>query len=257
MRYKPITLVADDSHVFAMYFTILLGRMGFDVIPVSTGEDAFKLSKVFNPDLITLETMLPKTDGVAALKNIKGDEEISNIPVIMISKDSAAKTQKACLKAGASGYLTKPLDIMALHKAIQDCLVYSKGHKREHLRTTCNERVILQHNGITKHVTAITLSEGGMYVKEKNLLPVSTKLKIIMSLSGKEKIALAGSIIYTKGIYREGLIKTIPGMAIRFNKTPKKHAPALRAKILSYLLEDIINETGNDVITVGKLHRAS
>ena len=63
---KKTVLVADDSETFVMYFSLLLKRLGFDVIPAENGLEAVKLIKVTEPNLVMLDIRLPGMDGIIA-----------------------------------------------------------------------------------------------------------------------------------------------------------------------------------------------
>ena len=65
---KKSILIADDSETFVMYSSILLKRLGFDVIPVENGAEALKLIKVMEPTLVMLDIHIPVMDGLTTLR---------------------------------------------------------------------------------------------------------------------------------------------------------------------------------------------
>ncbi len=85
MSDRPTAVIVDDSEMFLMYFAVFLNRLNIDVLPVRSGEEAYNLSRVVKPDLITLDLHLPEEDGVDILKQIRQDRDIADTPVIIVS----------------------------------------------------------------------------------------------------------------------------------------------------------------------------
>lgn len=79
-----ILLVEDDIILQKMYRDKLL-KESYEVILASDGQAGFEKAKNEQPDLILLDLMLPKTDGITALKMLKGDEKTSQIPVAILT----------------------------------------------------------------------------------------------------------------------------------------------------------------------------
>ena len=130
METRPIAVVVDDSKPFLMYLSILLNRMNLEVLPVSNTAEAIELSRVTRPSLITMDMMMPDMDGLEALHVIRGDSELADLPVIMISSYQNKNEQWEALSLGCVDVLDKPVDLRRLHKAIQRCDLYSGGRRR-------------------------------------------------------------------------------------------------------------------------------
>ena len=128
-RSKRI-LIVDDSETFLMYFSILLRRMGFHVIPADSGMTALKLLRVLMPDIVVLDIAMPQMDGITTLRCIKGDMHTSDIPVIIVTVSTDQKYYKECKKLGCSGYLTKPVKVPDIYNKLNSCMS-SIGKKRK------------------------------------------------------------------------------------------------------------------------------
>jgi signal transduction histidine kinase len=89
-----------------------------------TGAGAKELVRMVKPNLILLDLNLPEKDGDTVLTEIKTDDEIKDIPVVVISADAMPKKIQQLMKQGALEYLTKPLDVVELVKVIRQ---YFKG----------------------------------------------------------------------------------------------------------------------------------
>lgn len=78
-------LVVEDDKFLADVFLTKLTKEGFNVIQAFNGEDAISVTKKYHPDLILLDIIIPKKDGFDVLKEIKEDETVKDIPVIIMS----------------------------------------------------------------------------------------------------------------------------------------------------------------------------
>ncbi|EKE16527.1 MAG: hypothetical protein ACD_11C00004G0025 [uncultured bacterium] len=103
---KKILLVEDDIFIRDIYQTKLSGE-GFDVVSAENGLDAMKKINGFIPDLILLDIVMPYMDGMDFLKEIKKQETLKNIPVIMLSNLSDRERVTDAASLGVNDYLIK------------------------------------------------------------------------------------------------------------------------------------------------------
>jgi len=102
---KKILLVEDDVSVCDLYEHVLISA-GYDVISAEDGDKALKLIKD-KPDLILLDIMLPKIDGIEVLKRFKASEDARSIPVIMLTNLGQESIVQEALRIGARDYQVK------------------------------------------------------------------------------------------------------------------------------------------------------
>ena len=100
-------MVVDDDPVVRDLLTRLLGRNGYRVDTVSSGEQALERARETRPDAITLDVLMPTMDGWAVLSALKDDPDLAPIPVIMVS---IVDDRSIGFSLGASDYLNKPVD---------------------------------------------------------------------------------------------------------------------------------------------------
>ncbi len=244
---KKTVLIADDSETFVMYFSLLLKRLGFEIIPAENGLEALKLIKVTEPNLIMLDIRMPVMDGMTALRLIKKDKQTTEIPVIMVTTDSRPETIEECKRLGCSGYITKPVNITKIHKVLQECLYSPMGFKRRHVRATYKEKVSVSYNGTSYGLYAGTLSEGGIYVTKKDSFPIGSEVKVTLCLEKGEELCIDASVIYVKGVYGD-LFKAPPGMALEFKNLTDEKAAVLKNFVKKLLTNDIIDSQEETVI---------
>ncbi|MBI4040074.1 response regulator [Candidatus Daviesbacteria bacterium] len=105
MDQKKILLIEDDLFIRELYERTL-GRAGYQVITAPDGEAGLTQAKD-KPDIILLDIMLPKINGINVLKKLKIDSDTKDIPVVLLTNLGQESIVKEAFKIGASGYLMK------------------------------------------------------------------------------------------------------------------------------------------------------
>jgi len=122
MRTPPWILVADDN---AMNLDILRTRLtaqGYEVLTAVDGDEALAVAREKQPDLILLDIMMPKLDGIEVCRRLKADASLPFMPVVMVTAKADTTDVIAGLDAGADEYLTKPVDHAALVARVKSML---------------------------------------------------------------------------------------------------------------------------------------
>ena len=101
-------LVVDDSEFMRMVLKNILKEQGYKIIETSDGTQAIEQFKVEKPDLVLLDIIMPKKDGVAVLGSLKQINSDAN--VIMITAVGQEQIIEECQNLGARGYIIKPFD---------------------------------------------------------------------------------------------------------------------------------------------------
>lgn len=101
-----ILLIEDDETLVRAYKDHFM-RAGYDVGISLDGEDALEKVKIFHPDLILLDILMPKLDGISVLIKLKDDIETKEIPVIMLTNVGGGEKVKEAAQAGAMIYFVK------------------------------------------------------------------------------------------------------------------------------------------------------
>lgn len=103
---KKILLIEDEKILGDMYKE-KFAEAGFEVLRAIDSEEGINLAKKEKPDLIVLDILLPKENGITFLGWLKKDPEISSIPVVAFSNFDDPTAKKEALKLGAKEYLIK------------------------------------------------------------------------------------------------------------------------------------------------------
>jgi diguanylate cyclase (GGDEF)-like protein len=101
-------LVVEDEPEIALLLQILLERHGFEVIIASDGQQALDMSHELLPDLVLLDIMLPKMDGLTVCRKLRANPLTRRIAVIMVSGKVSMSDKLEGLRAGADDYVAKP-----------------------------------------------------------------------------------------------------------------------------------------------------
>ena len=128
MRSPPCILVVDDNPMNVDILQTRLTAHGYAVITASDGEQALATARAQHPDLILLDVMMPKVDGVTVCRELKADTNLPFVPIIMVPAKSDSQDIVAGLEAGAEEYLTKPLDHAALMARVKSMLRIKELH---------------------------------------------------------------------------------------------------------------------------------
>ena len=105
-------LVADDDIRNIFSLTKALEKYQMTVVPATDGKDALKQLED-NPDVavILMDMMMPEMDGYETIASIRQDQRYENMPIIAVTAKSMMGDREKCIAAGASDYISKPVDI--------------------------------------------------------------------------------------------------------------------------------------------------
>ena len=114
MRDPARILVVDDVADNVEILRMRLESLGYEVVVAEDGEQALESVAKELPDLVLLDIMMPKIDGLEVVRRMKADASLPFIPVILVTAKASQKDVIAGLDAGGDDYLTKPIDHGAL-----------------------------------------------------------------------------------------------------------------------------------------------
>ena len=130
-------LVVDDEALLVKGIRFNLQNDGYEVITGCDGVEAVELAKMQNPDLIVLDVMMPRLDGLQACSKIR---EFSDVPIILLTAKADDMDKLLGFDQGADDYLTKPFNILELKARIRAMLRRS-GSSAVAKETSKNELV--------------------------------------------------------------------------------------------------------------------
>ena len=137
----PKILVVDDDQDIVEILRYNLSLNGYDVKSAVNGKEAIKKAKLFIPDIILLDVMMPVMDGIEACSKIKIIPSLTHTIIIFLSARSEEFTQITAFDAGGDDYISKPVKPKILLKKIESIL--------KRLKSDENENLIIELDNIT------------------------------------------------------------------------------------------------------------
>jgi DNA-binding response OmpR family regulator len=128
-------VIGEDEDALAHLVQMCLGDAGFLCLRGRDGEEALALARSQSPDLLVLDVLMPKLDGIETVRKLKADPVHSKVPVLMLTSLAAVEDKVRGLDAGADDYLTKPFDLRELLARV-NALVRHNRRERDRSPTT-------------------------------------------------------------------------------------------------------------------------
>lgn len=126
---KRILMIEDDVNDVELALTALAEyNLANEVVVVHDGEEAldflncrgdYKMRLPGNPAVVLLDLKLPKVDGIQVLRQIKSDESLKEIPVVVLTSSREDTDLTECYKLGANAYVVKPVDFQQFVEAVK------------------------------------------------------------------------------------------------------------------------------------------
>jgi DNA-binding response OmpR family regulator len=167
-------LVTDDNPDILLMSAMLLRGAGYEVLEASTGRECLHAVRTHHPDLVLLDVMLPDMTGVQVCEQIKNDESLKDIVVILVSGIQVSSEHQAeGLDIGADGYIVRPIPNKEFLARIQ------AGERIKRAEDTLRENEKEQQRLVSQ------LREALMEIKTlRGLIPICTSCKKIWDDEG-------------------------------------------------------------------------
>jgi len=118
----PKILIVEDNEKNRRMMRDILTYHGYEIIEAENGEEAIKMAKEFNPELILMDMQMPVMDGFAATSILKNDPETRRIKIIAVMSFAMVGDKEKILQAGADDYISKPLNTRELPERVRKIL---------------------------------------------------------------------------------------------------------------------------------------
>ena len=122
MSQQPKILIVDDEPFNVDYLHQELEDCNYRLLTAFNGKEALEKIRKHQPDIILLDLMMPVLDGFAVLSEVKADNDLRDIPVIIVSAANDSRSIVKGIKQGADDYLTKPVDSTLLIQKLKEHL---------------------------------------------------------------------------------------------------------------------------------------
>jgi CheY-like chemotaxis protein len=119
-------LIVDDTETMRLYEHMLLSGQGYDLDMASDGAEAIEKIAQRKPDLVLLDIMMPRMNGIECCRKIKSSDETKDIKVVMVTTKSEYEKVKEAFAAGCDDYVTKPINRVELLAKMKELLKFAE-----------------------------------------------------------------------------------------------------------------------------------
>jgi DNA-binding response OmpR family regulator len=119
---NPVVLVADDDDDILLLVSTRLKRDGFEVIQASSGDRALELARDRRPAVAVLDIGMPGLDGLQVLEQIRADEELHEMKVLLLTAKAQESDVRRGYDTGADAYVKKPFSPADLSTKVRELL---------------------------------------------------------------------------------------------------------------------------------------
>ncbi|PKD42685.1 response regulator transcription factor [Rhodohalobacter barkolensis] len=119
---KQTILVVDDEQDLLDLIEYNLKKEGYKVLKAENGQQGIEMAKEHHPNLVLLDIMMPKMDGIQVCEKMRANPDLKSIPVIFLTARSDEKTEVEGLDIGADDFITKPISTTKLLSRIKAVL---------------------------------------------------------------------------------------------------------------------------------------
>lgn len=119
-------LIVDDTETMRLYEHMLLSGQGYDLDMASDGVEAIEKITARKPDLVLLDIMMPRMNGIECCRQIKATEDTKDIKVVMVTTKSEYEKVKEAFAAGCDDYVTKPINRVELLAKMKELLKFAE-----------------------------------------------------------------------------------------------------------------------------------
>ena len=283
MRTPPLILIVDDNPANVEILQMRLLANNYDIITATDGEMGLAMAKEKQPDLLLLDIMMPKIDGIEVCRRLKNDPTLPFMPIIMVTAKADSKDVILGLEAGSDEYLTKPVDHGSLVARVKSMLRIKDLHDKtknqatqleaqaEQLKnwnTNLEERVeeqleVLQRTGRLKRFLSPQLAELIVSTDQNELLKSHRQeiTVVFCDLRGFTAFSELGEPEEVMGVLQEyhtemgqlifeygGTLErfTGDGLMVFFNDPIPCDDPSEKAVKMSVAMRDTVNELNSN-----------
>jgi DNA-binding response OmpR family regulator len=160
MSESPTILLVDDEEAVQKLLTYPLEREGYRVVSARDGEEALARFAAESPDLVVLDIMLPRVDGLEVCKRLRAR---STVPIIMLTARDDELDKVVGLELGADDYITKPFSIREFRSRVRALLRRAKlpayqGEEGDEVLTADGLRIDIGRRTVELHERSIQLT---------------------------------------------------------------------------------------------------
>jgi adenylate cyclase len=223
MRQPARILVVDDHPANLEIMETRLLAQGYEVITARDGDQALRRAREATPDLVLLDVMMPGKDGIQVCRELKADQSLPFMPIILVTAKSDPQDVVAGLDAGGDEYVTKPIDQAALVARVRSILrikalhdvVQEQAARLEEWNSTLEQRVAAQlaeierlgalRRFLSPQIAELILASGDAHLLESHRREVVVVFCDLRGFTGFAETAEPEEVMAVLGQYHQAL----------------------------------------------------
>lgn len=218
-------LVVDDEEPILELLKYNLEKQGYEVRIASNGNEAVEIAKKFHPDLVLLDIMMPKMDGVETCRLLRANPDLQNTFIVFLTARAEEYSEIAAFDVGADDYILKPIKPRALMSRISALFRRESKKKSPTAQITVGDLIIDR----TSYTIKIKGKEVNLPKKEFELLfflaqnpnKVFSRDDLLQNIWGSDVYVLARTVdVHIRKVREkigEDYITTVKGVGYKFN----------------------------------------
>lgn len=221
---QKVLIVDDESDILEL-LKYNLSKEGYDVKTASNGIKGVEIAKTFIPDLILLDIMMPKQDGVETCRQIREIPELANVFVIFLTARSEEYSEVAAFEMGADDYITKPIKPRALMSRINALF------RRESKKKKDSQKILIGDLEVDRSSYTVILGDDKinlpkkefelLYFLAQNPGKVFSRDELLKNIWGTDVYVLARTVdVHIRKVREkigDGYISTVKGVGYKFD----------------------------------------
>lgn len=212
MNEKKKVLVICRSSVGQMYLGVVLNRIWYTPVLAKTVGDGIQLARENEFSLVLFDADLPDEDRIAAATAMRADPSLAEIPRVALMTTDSYTLPESLLPEGWAAIVSKPITEI---EHLYDVLRRLSAEPRKTPRVPVRMRVEIEEQDPQRYLTAVNISEGGIYLRTHAPLPIHTLLHLTFNLPlDADTIRVAGEVVRTSLLGTH--LETEPGMGLHF-----------------------------------------
>ena len=206
--YKKTILVVDDEKAIRTLLNVNLTKEGYNVIEATDGVEAIDMASEKKPDLILLDVMIPKIDGLSVCKRIKN---MMNVPIVMVTAKDGELDKILGLELGADDYVTKPFSIRELIARIKANLRKAEVTTMTQATDEKKEKTVRSENVINVGPLTLDLDRFEVTVNDKSVDLTLREFEVLKFLASEPGQVVSREVLLEKvwGYEYYGDIRTV------------------------------------------------
>ncbi len=218
-------LVVDDEEPILELLKYNLEKQGYDVKTAADGQAAVEVARKFHPDLVLLDIMMPKMDGVEACRQIRAMPELANTFIVFLTARAEEYSEVAAFDVGADDYILKPIKPRALMSRIS--ALFRRDSKKKNTTTQIKvgdlviDRTSYTIKARDKEINLPKKEFELLFFLAQNPNKVFSRDELLQNIWGSDVYVLARTVdVHIRKVREkigEDYISTIKGVGYKFN----------------------------------------